>query len=134
MQPLIQVSTNVGLSVCSLHLGIKSSDSLPRQDYTEENSSNQCVGCSKMQSFEPMCENFLFVVKSYPSSAFGFTDFLRNNCQTNGCVALKIDLSRFRSTAIVFSTNRYSPFFERLTNYVRSETNNFFDSQMFLQY
>ena len=33
----------------------------------------------------------IVVVKSNPSSAVGFPDFLEDNWQTNGCVALRID-------------------------------------------
>ena len=35
----------------------------------------------------------IVVVKSDPSSAVGFPDFLKDNWQKNGCVALRIDCS-----------------------------------------
>ena len=42
------------------------------------------------------------VVKSDPSSAFGFPDFLEDNWQTNGCVSLRIDCSGTIATCPVF--------------------------------
>ena len=35
----------------------------------------------------------IVVVKSDPSSAVGFPDFLEENWKTNGCVSLRIDCS-----------------------------------------
>ena len=35
----------------------------------------------------------IVVVKSDPSSAIGFPDFLEDNWQTNGCVPFRIDCS-----------------------------------------
>ena len=37
--------------------GIKKSYSVPSQDYTADDSSNQCFECGKMQLFEPVCES-----------------------------------------------------------------------------
>ena len=48
---------NVGLSFNFLRTGIKRSHSVPSQDYTADDSSNRCFGCSKMQLFELMCES-----------------------------------------------------------------------------
>ena len=52
-----QVSKNFGLSFYFLRTGIKRSHLVPSQDYTANDSSNQCFEFSKMQLFEPMCES-----------------------------------------------------------------------------
>ena len=85
-QALLQMSKNVDLSFYFLRTGIKRSHSVPSQDYTADDSSNRCFECSKMQLFEPS-------VKSDPSSAIGFPDFLEDNWQTNDCVPLRINYS-----------------------------------------
>ena len=83
---------NVDLSFYFLRTGIKRSHSVPSQDYTADASSNRYFECSKML-FESMHETSIVVVKSDPSLAFGFPDFLADNWQTNGCVPLRIDCS-----------------------------------------
>ena len=56
-QPFLQVSKNVDLFFYLLGTGIKRSHSVPRQDYTANDSSIRCFECSKMQSFELLCES-----------------------------------------------------------------------------
>ena len=56
------------------------------QDYTADESLNRYFECSKMQ-----LRARIAVVKSDPSSAVDFPDFLEDNWQTNGYVPLRID-------------------------------------------
>ena len=56
-QALLQVSKNVDLSFYFLHTGIKTSHSVPSQNYTVDDSSNRCFECLKMQLFGPKCES-----------------------------------------------------------------------------
>ena len=63
-----------------------------KRSHSVDDTSNRCFEYSKMQLFESMCESFV-VVKSNPSSAVGFPDFLENISETDGCVPLTIDCS-----------------------------------------
>lgn len=56
-QPLHQRSKNLDPSVCFSRKGIKRSHSVRSKDYTVDDSSNRCFGCSKLQLFEPICES-----------------------------------------------------------------------------
>ena len=58
-----------------------------------DDSSNRCFECSKMQLFDRCVRARIVVVKSDPYSAVGFSDFLEDNWQANGCVPLRIHYS-----------------------------------------
>ena len=93
-QPLLHVSKNVDLSFYFLRTEIKRSHSVPSQDYMMDDSSNRRFECAQKCSCLSRCVRaHIVVVKSDPSSAVGFPDFLEGNWQTNGCVLLRIDCS-----------------------------------------